>query len=136
MGNPNDIAAMMAVRGPPEKKAKKTKTTESSIVPLEDEAPAASMSFPPSIEATSKKKGKNSKSSSGALKRSRTDSNQPKPLSIEIHVPTEQTDPVKKKTKRKVKEPSKKKNAAIPMLSLESPAIPAMSTRRKRRLGL
>jgi hypothetical protein len=43
----------------------------------------------------------------------RTDSNQPKPLSIELHVPTKQTAPVKGKTKRKRKQPSTKKNTTI-----------------------
>ncbi|RLN11636.1 hypothetical protein C2845_PM09G15390 [Panicum miliaceum] len=41
------------VIGPPKKKAKKTKTAESSIVPLDNEAPATSMSFPPSQNLTS-----------------------------------------------------------------------------------
>ncbi|RLM75031.1 uncharacterized protein C2845_PM15G03130 [Panicum miliaceum] len=79
-------------RGPPKKKAKKTKTAESSIVPLDNEAPATSMSFPPSQnltsntnskdnqlvssigaskseEITSKKMANTGKSSSGASKR-------------------------------------------------------------------
>ncbi|RLN12429.1 hypothetical protein C2845_PM09G14100 [Panicum miliaceum] len=45
-------------RGPLKKKANKTKTAQSSIVPWEDEAPAASMSFPPSqsLETSTKKK--------------------------------------------------------------------------------
>ncbi|RLM68872.1 uncharacterized protein C2845_PM17G10070 [Panicum miliaceum] len=151
-GNPDDIAAMMVVRGPSKKNAKKTKTDESSIVPWEDEAPATYVFstrllfyYSQNIEATSKKKGKYGNSSSGASKRSRTDSNQPYPLSIVLDVPTEQT--IKKNTKIKRKQPTKKKNATIPMLPLDSPVMctsskkmdpfsPAMSTRSKRRLSL
>ncbi|CAN6285948.1 unnamed protein product, partial [Urochloa humidicola] len=54
----------------PKKKAKKTKTAESSIVPLEDDAPAPSMSFPPpsrqSLEITSKPKKKKDKQSNSS----------------------------------------------------------------------
>ncbi|WVZ79720.1 LOW QUALITY PROTEIN: hypothetical protein U9M48_027268 [Paspalum notatum var. saurae] len=64
--NPEDITAMMAVGGPPKKKAKTTKSTQSSIVPVENEAHAASMSFPPSqwSVATSNTKGAYDNSSS------------------------------------------------------------------------
>ncbi|TVU43671.1 hypothetical protein EJB05_10157, partial [Eragrostis curvula] len=41
---PEDIAAMKAIKGTPKKKGKKA---QSSILPLEEDAPAASMSFPP-----------------------------------------------------------------------------------------
>ncbi|CAM0948630.1 unnamed protein product [Alopecurus aequalis] len=44
-GNPEDIAAMKAIRDPPKKKTKTTKTAESSIVPCEDGAPTR-MCFP------------------------------------------------------------------------------------------
>jgi hypothetical protein len=62
-------------------------------------------------------------------------------------VRTEQTAPIKEKTKRKRKQPSKKKNTTISMLSLDSPAMctrskkldpasPAMSTHRWICLGV
>lgn len=59
-GNPDDVAGMKAIRGTPKKRTKKTKSVESSIMPLEDDAPATSMSFPPSqtLETTTKKKRK------------------------------------------------------------------------------
>ncbi|XBI79870.1 hypothetical protein VPH35_089192 [Triticum aestivum] len=44
-GNPEDIAAMMAVREPPKKRTKTTKTAELSIVPCEDGVPTR-MCFP------------------------------------------------------------------------------------------
>jgi hypothetical protein len=77
-----------------------------------------------------------------AVYRSRSDSNQPEPLSIEL--PQVDDPPVKQKTKRK--EPTKKQTT-IPMAPLDSPAMgtrskrmdsgsPAMSTRSKRRLSL
>ncbi|XP_044335754.1 uncharacterized protein [Triticum aestivum] len=67
-GNPDDIAAILAVRGPPKKRAK---TTKASIVPCEDDAPAASMCFPPSqsLEPTTTKKRKHDNSITGASKR-------------------------------------------------------------------
>ncbi|CAN6217905.1 unnamed protein product, partial [Urochloa humidicola] len=129
----------------PKKKAKKTKTAESSIVPLEDDAPAPSMSFPPpSLDTTCKNMQKNGNSSSGASKRSRSGSNQPTPLSIELPMPD--APPIKQKPKKKKKEPSKK-HKAIPVTMLDSPAMgtrskrmdpgsPAMSTRSKRRLSI
>ncbi|PVH32515.1 hypothetical protein PAHAL_9G417300 [Panicum hallii] len=58
-GNPEDIAALLAVRGPPKKKRKTTKaSTEESIVLFDGEAPASSMTFPPSqsVQPTTKKK--------------------------------------------------------------------------------
>uniref|UniRef100_R7WAG2 Uncharacterized protein n=1 Tax=Aegilops tauschii TaxID=37682 RepID=R7WAG2_AEGTA len=58
-GNPDDIAAILAVRGPPKKRTKTTKSAQSSIVPCEDDAPSA-MCFPPSqiLEKQIRKKGK------------------------------------------------------------------------------
>ncbi|KAM3385014.1 hypothetical protein ACQJBY_009148 [Aegilops geniculata] len=44
-GNPDDIAAMLAIREPPKKRAKTSKTAQ-SIVPCEDGAPTR-MLFPP-----------------------------------------------------------------------------------------
>ncbi|KAM3226471.1 hypothetical protein ACQJBY_058869 [Aegilops geniculata] len=69
-GNPDDIAAILAVRGPPKKRTKTTKSAQSSIVPCEDDAPSA-MRFPPSqiLEKTTKEKGKGGKSGSGGAKR-------------------------------------------------------------------
>nr|XP_040247808.1 uncharacterized protein LOC109741950 isoform X2 [Aegilops tauschii subsp. strangulata] len=66
-GNPDDIAAILAVRGPPKKSAK---TTKASIVPCEDDAPAASMCFPPSqsLQPTTTKKRKHDNSITGASK--------------------------------------------------------------------
>uniref|UniRef100_A0A453RMD6 Uncharacterized protein n=1 Tax=Aegilops tauschii subsp. strangulata TaxID=200361 RepID=A0A453RMD6_AEGTS len=64
-GNREDIAAMMAVREPPKKRTKTTKTAELSIVPCEDGVPTR-MCFPPSLETT--KKGKHVNSSAGASK--------------------------------------------------------------------
>lgn len=47
-GDPDDIAAMMAARGPPKKKRRSTKPSiETSIVSLEDQTPAPCMRFPP-----------------------------------------------------------------------------------------
>uniref|UniRef100_A0ACD5TH22 Uncharacterized protein n=1 Tax=Avena sativa TaxID=4498 RepID=A0ACD5TH22_AVESA len=118
-GNPDDLAAMMAIREPPKKRTKTTKTMESSIVPFENVAPTR-MCFPP---------------------RSKTASSQ---LSIESSMPSEQTNVlVKVKPKKKKKETAEK----IPMVPLHSPAMstrsrkfippsPAMSTRSKRRLSL
>ncbi|XP_037482216.1 uncharacterized protein LOC119360839 [Triticum dicoccoides] len=121
-GNPDDIAAMLAIREPPKKRAKTSKTAQ-SIVPCEDGAPTR-MLFPPpsqSLETTTKKKRKHDNTESGGSKRSKTGS-------IE-----------NAKTKKKVAE-------KIPV-PLDSPAMgtrsrkfnppsPAMSTRSKRRLGL
>ncbi|XP_051227465.2 uncharacterized protein [Lolium perenne] len=150
-GNPDDIAAMMAVREPPKRKKTTIKTAESSIVPCDDGAPTR-MCFPPSslsLETTTKKKGKEAKSSastskrkslegtssnkgkkgkyeSGGSKRSETCSNQLVPLSIEQN---------------------KKEHVTKILVPFDSPAMgtrskrinstsPAMSTRSKRRLSL
>ena len=73
-----------------------------------------------------------------AVHRSRSGSNQPEPLSIEL--PKANGPPVKQKTKRK-KEPTKKQTA-IPMAPLDSPAMGTrckrmqMGTRSKRRLSI
>ncbi|WVZ87823.1 hypothetical protein U9M48_034399 [Paspalum notatum var. saurae] len=128
---------------PPKKKAKITQSAQSSIVPFEDDAPAASMSFPPSqsLETTSKTKESHDKSNSGPSKRrmSRSGSNQPEPI-------TSDRPPLNKKAKAKRKKKETPK-APIPMLPFDSPpmgtrskrldpASPAMSTRSKRRLSL
>ncbi|KAK3122242.1 hypothetical protein QOZ80_8BG0666970 [Eleusine coracana subsp. coracana] len=88
--------------GTPKKKIKKTISAQSSIMPLEENAPPTSMSFPPSqtlevaptkkrkhadstpkasksqsLEVSSKAKGTHNNSNSGASRRSRSDSNQP-----------------------------------------------------------
>ncbi|TVU16043.1 hypothetical protein EJB05_39590, partial [Eragrostis curvula] len=101
--------------GTPKKKGKKANSAQSSILPLEEDAPAASMSFPPSqtleittnnkrkhaestpepcqsrsLEVSSKKKGQHTSSNSGASKRSRSGSNQPEPLSIDLPLHIEQ----------------------------------------------
>ncbi|XP_044447075.1 uncharacterized protein, partial [Triticum aestivum] len=68
-GNPDDIAAMLAIREPPKKRAKTSKTTQ-SIVPCEDGAPTR-MLFPPpsqSLETTTKKKRKRDNIESGGSK--------------------------------------------------------------------
>nr|XP_020172074.1 uncharacterized protein LOC109757664 [Aegilops tauschii subsp. strangulata] len=72
-GNPDDIAAILAVRGPPKKRIKTTKSAQSSIVPCEDDAPSA-MCFPPSqiLEKQIRKKGKVVNLGPGGAKRSRT----------------------------------------------------------------
>ncbi|VAH75514.1 unnamed protein product [Triticum turgidum subsp. durum] len=159
-GNPDDIAAILAVRGRPKKRAK---TTKASIVPCEDDAPAASMCFPPSqsleptttkkrkhdnsitgasksqmLEKTTKEKGKGSKSGSGVAKRSRTQpicvANKKASVALKLHA------------KRKSKEVADKL-PHLPMVPHDSPtmgtrskkmnpASPAMSTRSKRRLCL
>ncbi|WVZ72592.1 hypothetical protein U9M48_021025 [Paspalum notatum var. saurae] len=164
-GNPEDIAAMMAIRGPPKKKAKTTQSAQSSIVATEDDAPAASMSFPPSqtLDSTSKIKGKQIDSISGGSKcqslettsktngshgnsnsvpskrrMSRSGSNQPETIAVD-------RPPLKKATATRKKKDKPK--ASIPMLPFDSPAMgtrskrvdpasPAMSTRSKRRLSL
>ncbi|CAD6335167.1 unnamed protein product [Miscanthus lutarioriparius] len=146
------------LKGTPKKRKKVTKSTESSIVPIEDEAPTRSMTFPPSqnlepeptaskkrkgaasnsrptgssisSEITSRKKGMQGSSNFGASKRSRSGSNQPEPLSIGL--PSSKDKPqavvVKLKGKRRKKEVDK--NAAKNLLSqLDSPA---MGTRSKR----
>ncbi|WVZ66613.1 hypothetical protein U9M48_015804 [Paspalum notatum var. saurae] len=69
--------------GPPKKKAKTIKSAHSSIVPVEDEAPVASMSFPPKHM-------------------SRSGSNQPEPITFELPSSGEQG-PSMKKTKGKGK---------------------------------
>jgi len=102
-GSKEDIEAMKAVRGPPKKRKGTRTTNQGSIVPWEDEAPAASMSFPPpsqtlesttstkrknvvscseasksqSLGISSKKMGNHGNSTSAASKRSRSGSNQP-----------------------------------------------------------
>ncbi|KAI4998577.1 hypothetical protein ZWY2020_053919 [Hordeum vulgare] len=55
-------SGLLFVRESPKKRRKTTKSAESSIVPRRDEAPAATMYFPPSqsLEITTKKKGKHS----------------------------------------------------------------------------
>ncbi|KAM0915347.1 hypothetical protein ACQ4PT_010896 [Festuca glaucescens] len=139
-GNPEEIAAMLAVREPPKKKIKTMKENESAIVPCMDEAPTR-MSFPPSLENSSCKKGKGSNSGSGGSKRSRKGTSQPEPISIELPMPSEKTN-VHVKVKSK-----KKKKDVVPIVPLDSPAMstrskkfnhpsPAMSTRSKRRLSL
>lgn len=57
-GNLDDIASILAPRGPPKKRTKTTKSAQSSMVPCEDNAPSA-MCFPPSqiLEITTKEKG-------------------------------------------------------------------------------
>ncbi|KAG2588817.1 uncharacterized protein LOC120673378 isoform X2 [Panicum virgatum] len=57
------------VRGPPKKRKGTRTTNQGSIVPWEDEAPAASMSFPPpsqSLGISSKKMGNHGNSTSAA----------------------------------------------------------------------
>ncbi|EMS55465.1 hypothetical protein TRIUR3_06916 [Triticum urartu] len=95
-GNPEDIAAMMAVREPPKKRTKTTKTAELSIVPCEDGVPTR-MCFPPSKSLkNTNKKGKGGKSESVRSKRSRTGSKHPKPISIEFPMHGDETNvPVK-----------------------------------------
>ncbi|KAM0873464.1 hypothetical protein ACQ4PT_038055 [Festuca glaucescens] len=148
-GNPEDIAAMLAVREPPKKRTKTAKTAESSILPCEDGAPTR-MCFPPSqcLETTTKKKGKLANSSAGASKskclentsnkkgkwdnsesvrskRSRSGSNQPEPMAIEFPMGGDETNfPVKAKGKSNKKRCAEK----IPMVPLDSPA---MCTRSK-----
>ncbi|XP_037418907.1 uncharacterized protein LOC119283468 [Triticum dicoccoides] len=159
-GNPDDIAAILAVRGPPKKRAK---TTKASIVPCEDDGPAASMCFPPSqsleptitkkrkhdnsitgasksqmLDKTTKEKGKGSKSGSRVAKRSTTQpicvANKKVSIALKLHA------------KRKGKEVADKL-PHLPMVPHDSPAMgtrskkmnpasPAMSTRSKRRLSL
>ncbi|TVU23963.1 hypothetical protein EJB05_26355, partial [Eragrostis curvula] len=159
--------------GTPKKKGKKANSAQSSILPLEEDAPAASMSFPPSqtleittnnkrkhaestpepcqsrsLEVSSKKKGQHTSSNSGASKKSRSGSNQPEPLSIDLPLRIEQ--PVKGKQLKKAK-PTKKKEVPLkaannPKVPLDSPSMctrrkrapasPAMSTRSKRKLSI
>ncbi|KAM0888236.1 hypothetical protein ACQ4PT_028486 [Festuca glaucescens] len=75
-GNPDDIAAMLAIREPPKKRAKTSKTAQ-SIVPCEDGAPTR-MLFPPprlalaaaqSLETTNEKKRKHDNTESRRSKR-------------------------------------------------------------------
>ncbi|RLN08417.1 hypothetical protein C2845_PM11G12660 [Panicum miliaceum] len=75
-GKPEDIEAMKAIKGPPKKKAE---SAHSYIVPLEDDALAATISFPPSqsMEISRKTKGKQKKTSSALSEGSRSGSNQP-----------------------------------------------------------
>uniref|UniRef100_A0A8R7QBB2 Transposase MuDR plant domain-containing protein n=1 Tax=Triticum urartu TaxID=4572 RepID=A0A8R7QBB2_TRIUA len=142
-GNPDDIAAILDVRGPPKKRTKTTKSAQSSIVPCEDDAPSA-MRFPPSqiLEKTTKEKGKCGKSGSTGAKRSRT-----QPICGEHDVAEKKTHvAVKVHAKRKSKEVAEI-TPHLPMVPLDSPAMgtrskkfnpasPAMSTRSKRRLSL
>lgn len=65
-GDPADIAAMMSVRGPPKKKRRTTiASTESSVVPFHEEAPASSMRFPPSQNIDILSSGKEKKLKKG-----------------------------------------------------------------------
>ncbi|RLN13000.1 hypothetical protein C2845_PM09G01870 [Panicum miliaceum] len=122
-GNPDDIAAMMAERGPPKKKKRSSKkASQSSIVPVQNEAPAlsSSMSYPPRCK-------------------SRSGSNQPEPLSIDyqgsneqVHAPpatrTKAKAPLKVKAKRKRKD-LVKKSSEQQIVPLDSHA---MGTRSKK----
>lgn len=151
-GNTEDIAAMRAIRGPPKKRTRTTKSAQSSIVPIEDEAPAATMSFPPSqsleptpkkkrkcvdssseaskshsIEISSKKRGKYGDSNSGPSKRSRSGSNQPEPFPIEVNAKTI----VKTKKKVKAKANNKKTARGGAKNGIVLFDSPAMATRSK-----
>ncbi|RLN05247.1 hypothetical protein C2845_PM13G08310 [Panicum miliaceum] len=152
-GNPDDIAAMMEIRGPPKKKKKTTNSAHSSIVPIGDGAPQSSMTFPPSqsLETTIEKKGASTSGASNSQSldttnntknkrkrintdsaaskrcRSRSGSNQPEPISEE-HEQTNAPPKEKAKRKGKVKQASKK-ITKIPMPPLDSPA---MATRSKK----
>ncbi|WVZ50255.1 hypothetical protein U9M48_001529, partial [Paspalum notatum var. saurae] len=149
-GNPEDIAAMLAERGPPKKKRK---TTESNNVPVQ-EVTSQSMIFPlPSenneiaIQAPSSEK----------TARSKSGSNQPEVLSIEYPIAA---DSKKSKCNKRVptnkptgknpgaanKPKGRKKDGGVKgknLTTLDSPAMgtrskkmapasPAMSTRSKR----
>ncbi|WVZ59241.1 hypothetical protein U9M48_009422, partial [Paspalum notatum var. saurae] len=138
-GDPDDIAAMLAERGPPKKKKKKSEPScESAILPV-DSVPKA-MHFPPSQRASISMDSNSLRSTHG--------SNQPELLSIEYPVlslgqttpPSATSIPTKEKKKAtgkgkgkaagkgkgKAKEQGKKKKK-IPVL----PDSPAMSTRSK-----
>ncbi|KAG2569728.1 hypothetical protein PVAP13_7NG437201 [Panicum virgatum] len=144
-GNLEDIAAMQAIRGSPKKKAK---SAHSSIVPLEEDAPAASMSFPPrtwrkqplpkktncddctpevsrsqSLEISSKTKGKQKKNSSGLSKRSRSGSNQPETTAIEEVAKKVPKKIAKKVTKKVAKKGQGAKDVSISLVPLDSPSI-------------
>ncbi|CAN6195947.1 unnamed protein product, partial [Urochloa humidicola] len=69
-GNPDDIAAMTAERGPPKKKRTTKQASQSSIVPSQDQAPvSSSMSYPPSqsLEPATNKKEKRKKTTSASV---------------------------------------------------------------------
>ncbi|KAG2605172.1 hypothetical protein PVAP13_4NG113157 [Panicum virgatum] len=82
-GDPNDIAAMLAERGPPKKKKKKVPpaSTETSIVLA---APAQKMVFPvvPSVADLSKKRKNKLSSTTGAKKQKRTSAAEASDLSV------------------------------------------------------
>ncbi|KAF0887595.1 hypothetical protein E2562_002312 [Oryza meyeriana var. granulata] len=119
-GDPEQVAAMLAERGSPKKRMKKTNppTSETSIVVAPTVAPI--MTYPP-------------------RSRSLTGSNQLEPSNIVVAVPTlgEQTTPLAP-TKAKGKTKGKLQTVAAP----DSPAMgtrskrksPAMGTRSKRKL--
>uniref|UniRef100_A0A0A9D1C1 Uncharacterized protein n=1 Tax=Arundo donax TaxID=35708 RepID=A0A0A9D1C1_ARUDO len=133
-GNPKDIEAMMAVRGPPKKKRRPTKeASQSSVVPFEDETLASSMSFSPSQSvktATKTKSSKSGTSSSGGSARLRRGSNQLETFTIEYLFSSEQITtglattskakgPVKVKAKTKIKNLTKD----LVVVSLDSLAM-------------
>ncbi|KAG2600544.1 hypothetical protein PVAP13_5KG526114, partial [Panicum virgatum] len=133
-GDPDDIAAMMAEKGPPKKKKKNVAPScESSIVPVDPTI--KTMHFPP---------------------RSGSGSNQPEPLSIEYPTllacettpPRAISKPTRKKAaKGKAKAAGKKKKKEV-FVPYDSPAMgtrskttpqkdsPASQTRSKRKLPL
>ncbi|KAG2579402.1 uncharacterized protein LOC120677716 [Panicum virgatum] len=100
-----------------------------------------------SLEITSRKKGKRDYSNSGASKRSRSGSNQPEHVSIELPMSKDQPKVnVKLKGKRRKKEVDKTA-AKTNLLQFDSlamgtrskrlqPSSPALGTRSKRRLSL
>ncbi|PVH32181.1 hypothetical protein PAHAL_9G340700 [Panicum hallii] len=147
-GDPADIAAMLAERGPPKKKKKQStkhvqESIESSIIVAGSTSSGPTpMCFPPSQAS--------SKLSSGRSVRSGCDSSQPEPLSIEYPLPCQTTTDTSKQDNQNAqrkgkatKTKAKKQQNLVPPHSPamctrskapNSPASPAMSTRSKRKI--
>lgn len=165
-GDPADIAAMLADRGPPKRKKKKitVATTKTSIVPA---APVQRMVFPvlPTVVDLSKKRKNKSSSSTRAKKQksisntstaeasdpsvrgSGTGSSHLDPLAITFPSGLNELDTIDKSAsqqQRKKKRAIAKKltpNKASPAMSTRSkaptsPSSPAMGTRSKKKLNL
>ncbi|KAG2535076.1 hypothetical protein PVAP13_9NG047273 [Panicum virgatum] len=162
-GNPEDIAAMEVVRGPPKKKLKKASTcsTETSIVVP---TPASGKVFPHNeagVNATHKKRKRTSSTKAGVTKRKGTSTNtststadtrstkfgigsiDPLPLQVLQPVPLLQDTGCPEATEHTVQTPRKK--CAIkkkltpkraPAVVAASPSSPTSNTRSKKQLQL
>ncbi|EAZ12043.1 hypothetical protein OsJ_01924 [Oryza sativa Japonica Group] len=142
-GDPEEVAAMLAERGPPKKRTKKTNeaTSETSIMAAPIVTPI--MAYPPSQNFNFTEDNRTLNNSSGSSisirSRSLTGSNQPEPSNMIVALPClgEETPTVAPKmTKSKTKGKSScSSTPGSPAMSTRSKnKSPAMGTRSKRKL--